>query len=247
LKMEREGGIWTTSDLMGKKDKAESGKRKRTPGGIFFSLVKGKYATAGQKKQIFNPPKVKPKKGEEKAKVVHEPTYKSAIVLVPPPEHINQTDFIQTKRAAHDKAFSRWMPHINLVYGFVPDSAFGEAAEKITKELADFAPFELEFKNFSFFKHGQSCTVWLSPDTEDLSVLKTLQKRLESVYPQCNEQSAKSSEGFKPHMTIGQFNTEDECATTIKQWSEDPAWKPIKFVVKEVYLISRSDTAPFEI
>jgi len=41
----------------------------------------------------------------------------SAIVVSPPPQ---AWEPIQDIRVKHDKAYSRWMPHINLIFPFVP-------------------------------------------------------------------------------------------------------------------------------
>lgn len=70
----------------------------------------------------------------------------------------------------HDKAYNRWMPHINLVYPFMPDTdngnAFLEAADKIAKAVSYFRPFEIHFtaNSFKYFVHRKSCTLWLKPE-----------------------------------------------------------------------------------
>jgi poly(A) polymerase len=46
----------------------------------------------------------------------------------------------------HDKSFTRWMPHINLLYPFLEDngSVFEGAAEEIAQAIATIQPFQVE-------------------------------------------------------------------------------------------------------
>jgi len=62
---------------------------------------------------------------KEKEKVVQ-----SAVVLMP---HESVWEQIQSIRSKHDKSFERWMPHINLLYPFLPANKFQENLEKLRK------------------------------------------------------------------------------------------------------------------
>jgi hypothetical protein len=53
---------------------------------------------------------------------------KSAVILMPSPEIWKQ---IQDIRAKYDKSYERWMPHINLLYPFVPAEQFETVADKL--------------------------------------------------------------------------------------------------------------------
>ena len=46
----------------------------------------------------------------------------------------------------HDKAFARWMPHVNLVYPFYEDKAgrFEREALKLVKQLSRIKPFKVK-------------------------------------------------------------------------------------------------------
>jgi len=167
--------------------------------------------------------------------------YTSAIVIVPPQ---NLWDQIQTIRKEYDKAYVRWMPHINMIYPFIPNDKFAEVVPIIREKLQTFAPFKLVFDHFNSFQHGKNCTLFLEPTTTPANAIKTLQATIESLFPYCNEQSTKGEHGFSAHLTVGTFPN-----TRIKDFIQQfmKTFKPIEFVVKEFYLISRFGENPFEI
>ena len=166
------------------------------------------------------------------------PVYQSAVVIIPPDE-IFPT--IQTIRRRCDRQFHRWMPHINIVYGFVPEAYFPEAAEAIAQALTKLEPFTITLSNFETFTHSSSCTAWLNPVPQPADALDRLQTILQQIFPQCNEQSSKSANGFTPHLTIGQFSTAQVAQTQLSQWH------PVTFQVDSIALISRRDNEPFQI
>ena len=59
------------------------------------------------------------------------------------------------------------MPHINLLYPFLPDfeANFPDAAEKMKSGLAKIPPFKMTFSkdSFGYFSHRKSATLWLKP------------------------------------------------------------------------------------
>ncbi len=56
----------------------------------------------------------------------------------------------------HDKGFTRWPPHINLLYPFLEDRGrgFAEAAEVAAAAVADVEPFQVG-KRGSLFVEGR--------------------------------------------------------------------------------------------
>lgn len=80
----------------------------------------------------------------------------------------------------HDKAYKRWMPHINMLYPFVPDALdgqiFEDAAKIIQQVCKEIEPFRVVFskESFGYFKHRKNATMWLKP--VDPQVLSTGQK-----------------------------------------------------------------------
>ncbi|HBB36318.1 MAG TPA: poly(A) polymerase [Cyanobacteria bacterium UBA8803] len=166
------------------------------------------------------------------------PVYRSAVVVMPSAEVLPA---IQAIRRRYDRRFDRWMPHINLLYGFVPEEYFEEAAQAIALALAQFQPFEVTLTSFETFTHRSSCTAWLCPVAQPADALHQLQAILQQLFPQCDEQSQKSGAGFTPHLSVGQFST------VRKAQAQLPSWHPVSLLVESVALISRRGNEPFEV
>eukprot|EP01138_Halocafeteria_seosinensis_P013119 gb/GECG01013398.1/.p1 GENE.gb/GECG01013398.1/~~gb/GECG01013398.1/.p1 ORF type:complete len:642 (+),score=72.70 gb/GECG01013398.1/:1-1926(+) len=131
--------------------------------------------------------------------------YKSAIVIIPPTQLWKP---IQTIRSIHDRVYHRWMPHINLMYPFLPDegTCFEQAAATLQERLRDLESFRVHLNEIQCFKHKKSATVWLGPgDDSEREKLEELNRALEEVFPEHNDVSTISDKGFTPHLSLGQF------------------------------------------
>ena len=60
-------------------------------------------------------------------------THESAIVLIPPQE---VWEPIQAIRRVHDRQVRRWMPHVTLLYPFLPGAALAGALAVAERALA---------------------------------------------------------------------------------------------------------------
>jgi poly(A) polymerase len=169
------------------------------------------------------------------------PVHRSAVVLIPP-EALWPP--IQRLRTVHDKHAGRWMPHVTLLYGFVPEEHFEAAAALAAEALASFEPFTVRFERLDLFRHRGSCTLWARPDSRPHARLNALQAALQSAFPRCDEQSRHSEAGFTPHLSLGQTEVRG-AAETLAAWQRD--WSPLEFEVREVQLISRRGDGPFEV
>ena len=163
------------------------------------------------------------------SKSVHQ----TALCLIPP-RHIWPA--IEILRHSFDRQYVRWPPHINLLYGFVPEEDFHKAVQLLTTKMSKVEPFIIELEHFNRFDHRSSSTIWLEPVTEPLGALETLQKKLEECFPQCNEQSTRSEEGFTPHLSVGQVE---------KGAQFHQNFTKLSFEVRELALISRRQDEAF--
>lgn len=150
-----------------------------------------------------------------------------------------------------------------------------DAASKLSDSLKNFKPFTISFTkdSFGYFKHKQSCTLWLKPLLRtddyagDLSISSQhegearagfqqstlphhpdtlkLQSQLHAEFPMCDDLSKISEAGFQPHLSLGQFKSSniDEFASKFQE-----EWVDFELKVSEIYLISRKDfNDPFHI
>jgi poly(A) polymerase len=163
------------------------------------------------------------------------PVYQSAIVIIPPDELLSP---IQAIRQRYDSGFARWMPHITLLCGFLPESYFEEVVKIIAPVLAKLEPFTVTFSDFQTFTHQKTSTAWLRPLVEPEGRLHELQNTLQQLFPQCYEQSTKTNGGFTPHLSVGQFSSPEEAVAKL------PQWHPIQFTVGSVALVSRRGDEP---
>ncbi|GAA0394259.1 hypothetical protein Acor_66280 [Acrocarpospora corrugata] len=157
-------------------------------------------------------------------------TARTAIAWIPPSE---LWPTIQEIRAKHDPQIDRWPPHITLMSGFIPESAFEEAAPLLTAAASTTAPFTAQLHGVHAFHHRNDSTVWLAPGTPD--PWTTLRHALEAAFPACRTRD----ETYTPHLTLGKTRNPDrllaECHTRLP---------PMSAHVGELVLLSRRANEP---
>lgn len=158
----------------------------------------------------------------------------SALVVIPP-ESVWPP--LQAIRERHDKSFARWMPHFNLLYGFLPEESFEEALERLRPLLSCFPSFGIRLRQVERFRHRGSTTVWLKPECDPPGALERLQAMLQACFPGCTEQCRQGA--YTPHLTVA----------SLKDGVREPRWPSLDlaFEVDSVALISRRDEQPFEV
>ncbi|WP_433047329.1 RNA repair domain-containing protein [Dactylosporangium sp. CS-033363] len=161
----------------------------------------------------------------------------TSALIVRPPEHVWPR--IQAVRAAEDPAYRRWMPHINVLYGFVPEAGFPAAAKVVAAVVAGTGPIHVRLSELRRFEHRGSTTVWAFPATTPPDALQTLQRALASRFPGCT-----SSASYTPHLTVAKL-TGPAAQSRFDALRRD--WVPLEFTVTAVDLISRRSDEPFAV
>jgi 2'-5' RNA ligase len=137
----------------------------------------------------------------------------------------------------------RWMPHITLLYPFMPREHFDEALPALIEVGKQSAAFQVTLTSFRAFTHAfGKATLWLAPEPRHIFVI--LQATLQAAFPAYDEQS-RFPTGFTPHLSVGQASLPRGRQHLLE--TLQASWQPVQFTLTAIALIWREADGPFEI
>ncbi|TQJ57688.1 poly(A) polymerase [Streptomyces sp. SLBN-115] len=160
------------------------------------------------------------------------PTPRTALAWVPPRA---LWPALQDVRRDHDVQIRRWPPHVNVLFGFVPESDFERAAPLLATAAAQVAPFTARLEGLHTFGHRDGATVWLDPAAEDDTPWAELWQALVRRFPRCRGRH----DGFTPHLSLGR--TADPRAVAVDCAAR---LSPMTAPIGELVLMSRRGEEP---
>ena len=161
--------------------------------------------------------------------------HKTAAVIIPPEDAWGP---IQAIRQKHDSKIDRWMPHVTLIYPFLPRSRFGQSKRQLISACKSVRPFDIELATFEHFGRGKGYyTLWLAPEPAE-PILDLHAALCPIVYEDaCDLDHAIWH--FKPHLSVGQVRGTANMVELLQELQA--GWSPIRFRVDSVQLIWRND------
>jgi 2'-5' RNA ligase len=129
---------------------------------------------------------------------------------------------INAIRSKYDKAYNRWMPHINFLFPFTSKQNFDSVQERLRLGLASnkvITRFEVGFSGIGYFKNSNGYTFHLNLDATTNMHFQNIFNVVRQAIPEVKYER----DGFYPHLTLAQCadHTEfEEMKAMLDDWFE---------------------------
>ena len=148
---------------------------------------------------------------------------------------------LDSVRSKYDRAYSRWMPHINIFFPFVSEDELPAVATALERGLKQVAPFRLCLDSFSSFSQRHGATVHLHPTSkESIKNMQNLYRHTCAALP-CHKPPRTQ---FRPHLTLGQWRTLSDALPILK---DSMGEFELELEVHSLCLITRPADGPFTV
>ena len=160
-----------------------------------------------------------------------ELTNQTALCIIPPYELWADLP-IHDDRQVCDPLLARWMPHINIFWGFVNTAKFASYAHIINN--LNIQPFEVIFDTLDTFEHEKTTTIFLKPNPESLLKIRQMYTTLNTIF--------KESNIYNPHLTLGNYDKDSKKLESFMKRKFSFRW-----TIDKIYMITRQDCEYFRV
>jgi 2'-5' RNA ligase len=172
----------------------------------------------------------------EPAAAFAPPTARTALAWIPPRE---LWPTINELRERYDPQSERWPPHVNVLFGFVPEYEFERAIPLLTEAAAQVAPFKVRLEGVETFGHRDDATIWLDPAAAGAdSPWTALHREFQHRFPA----ACGRDEGYTPHLTLGRSQDPQRVAAACAA-----RLSPLTAKVRKLALLSRRGDEPMRV
>ncbi|MFD3538218.1 poly(A) polymerase [Streptomyces sp. NPDC058662] len=165
-------------------------------------------------------------------------TTRTAVAWLPP----RLPSGMEELRREHDPRAERWPAHVNLLFGFVPESSFTRAAELLAEVAAGVRPFQTRLEGVHSFGHREDATLWLDPAAGGDAPWQELRRALVERFPGCRGR-ADGPDGYTPHLTLGR----DRAPVRASAAFADRLGAGVSAWVGELAVLSRRGDGPMRV
>ncbi|KAL7927311.1 hypothetical protein ACQKWADRAFT_276343 [Trichoderma austrokoningii] len=129
---------------------------------------------------------------------IFEESHDTALCLIPPPHLWGP---VNSLRSLNDEKFTKWLPHVTLVYPFVKPEALSDAAEALSglDLMPDGDDIFINLEEAGVFSHRRHSTLFIRPKSgQEQKRLSELRDRI------CRFLGWPKGREYQPHLTVAQ-------------------------------------------
>ena len=156
----------------------------------------------------------------------------TALTLVLPVELYSGINKIRSK---YDRAYPRWMPHMNFIFPFVPREKFDDVKARLETAFANFPKFQVKLDQLNKFSQKQG-NVTFHLATSNQQKLDEMFELIKLTLPEIPVKHPK----FKAHLTLGQCKNRDFDTTVKNEINSVLDLSNFVFDVDHICIIARS-------